>query len=211
MSATINEWIDWLFAWAGLEGIAILALTVPLGIIQGLFGVFPFATLILLHVSALGIVEGLLASWLVGTISALVVYALCRSAFADWFERKWLGKMERYKKWESSLRLYGGWGMVFLRTIPIMPNNLISFSAAIIKMKPSVYLWSNVVGNLSHIWLFGILGAAVLFPGADMKILIGSYIGFVLALVAAFLYRYFTHYRHRRSAELSERENQPAG
>ncbi|WP_058302676.1 TVP38/TMEM64 family protein [Gorillibacterium timonense] len=198
MSSDINEWIEWLFAVAGLDGFAILAVTIPLGIIQGLFGVFPFATLILLHVSTLGIAEGLLASWIVGTVSALVVYFLCRSAFADWFERKWLGKMKRYKKWEHALRLYGGWGMVFLRTIPIMPNNLISFSAAIIKMKPKDYLWSNVVGNLSHIWLFGILSAAVLFPETDVGILIGAYIVFVLILVAVFLYRYFTHYRQQR-------------
>ena len=91
--------------------------------------------------------------------------------------------------------------MVFLRTIPIMPNNLISFSAAIIKMKPRDYLWSNIVGNLSHIWLFGILSAAVLFPGTDVRILIVGYAVFLLVLLAVFIYRYFTHYRHQRKAE----------
>jgi len=201
MSAQINEWVDWLFAASGLDGFAILAVTIPLGIIQGFFGVFPFATLILLQVSKLGIGGGLLASWLVGTVSALVVYALSRSTFADWLERRWLGKLHKYQRWQHSMQLYGGWAIIFLRTIPIMPNNLISFSAAIIKMKPKNYLWSNIVGNLSHIWLFGILSAAVLFPETDVRILTAGYIVFLLILATVFIYRYFTYYRHQRRAE----------
>ncbi|MEO3946619.1 VTT domain-containing protein [Gorillibacterium sp. CAU 1737] len=198
MSAKLNQWIDWLLSATGLEGFAILLITIPLGIVQGVFGVFPFATLILLHISSLGIAGGFFASWLVGVISALIVFALCRSAFADWFERKWFGKMTRYKRWEKTLRLYGGWGMIFLRTIPVMPNNLISFSAAIIKMEPKDYLWSNVVGILSHIWLFGLLSAAVVFPDTDVHRLGAAYLVFVGILLFAFLYRYFTHYRYER-------------
>ena len=131
----------------------------------------------------------------------MAVFSISRSTFADWFERRWLGKLQKYQKWQHSMQLYGGWAMVFLRTIPIMPNNLISFSAAIIKMKPRDYLWSNIVGNLSHIWLFGILSAAVLFPGTDVRILIVGYAVFLLVLLAVFIYRYFTHYRHQRKAE----------
>lgn len=188
MSAQINQWIDMLFEITGFSGYEILILTLPLGIIQGIFGLFPFATLVLLQVSMLGVRDGLAASWFVGTVSAIVVYYLCRSTFADWFHRKWLHRLQKYEKWERYLEQFGGWGIIFLRTIPVMPNNLISFVAAVTKMKPGTYTWSNIVGNLSHIWLFGIISASIVFPDTDIWLLTSSYILFCLLLIGMFIY-----------------------
>ena len=198
MAGQINEWIDLLFEMTGLEGYTILLITLPLGIIQGLFGVFPFATLIMLQVSLLGIPGGLLASWLVGTVSAVVVYVLCKYVFADGLNRRWLSKMDKYNKRMDQVQVYGGWAIIFLRTIPVMPNNLISFGSAVTNMKMSTYLWSNIIGNLSHIWLFGIISAALLFPNTNVGLLITSYIVFCLFLISVFIIRYNQHYKHER-------------
>jgi uncharacterized membrane protein YdjX (TVP38/TMEM64 family) len=198
MAGQINEWIDLLVEMTGLEGYAILLITLPLGIIQGLFGIFPFATLIMMQVLLLGISGGLFASWLVGTVSAFVVYVLCKYVLADWFNRRWLSKIDKYNKRMDQVQVYGGWAIIFLRTIPVMPNNLISFLGAVTNMKMTTYLWSNMIGNLSHIWLFGIISAAILFPQMDVRFLITSYIGFCLVLITVFIVRYNQFYKHER-------------
>lgn len=189
----MNEWIkqltDWFLETTHLGGYSILLLTIPLAVVQGLFGFFPFATIVMLHISLLGIMNGLLASWIAGTAAGMIVYLMCGYFFADWFNRKWMGKLQKYEKWQKGLDRYGVWAVIFLRTVPIMPNNLISFMSAISNMKLRSYTWSNVVGNLSSIWLFGILSASIVFPGVNLRELIVSYAVFLIVLGIVFVVR----------------------
>lgn len=190
----MNEWIEqgtqWLIDFTQLEGMSILMITIPLAVVQGIVGIFPFATLVMLNISVLGIAEGLLASWIAGTVAGMVVYLLCKYLFADWFERKWFKKMQKYEKWQKSLDRYGVWVVIFLRTVPIMPNNLISFMSAVSNLKIRSYTWSNMIGNLSSIWMFGILSASIVFPGMDLRKLILSYVVFIILLLIAFIVRH---------------------
>ncbi|MGU3473941.1 TVP38/TMEM64 family protein [Paenibacillus sp. D51F] len=183
----LNGWIDALVTASGLDGPYILLLTIPLAIIQGLFGVFPFATIIMLHISILGIAGGLAASWAAGTVSALVVYLLFRYFFYGKVQRRFQARMDRYERWQGSLDQYGAWLVILLRTIPVMPNNLISFMSAVAPVKFGPYLWSSLVGNLSHIWMFGIISSSLIFPDADLRVLILSYFIFLGILGIVFL------------------------
>lgn len=184
-----NAWIENIGVQTGLSGASLLIVTIPLAIVQGFLGLFPFATLIFVHVSAMGVTGGLIASWLAGTLAAIVVYAVCKFLFRDWFNRKWGHKLDRYGRWQKSFDRYGIWTIILLRTLPIMPNNLISFMAAISPIRTSAYVWSSIIGNLSHIWLFGIISASFLFPGTDIWLLIGSYVVFCAVLTALFIIR----------------------
>ncbi|MNM84559.1 SNARE associated Golgi protein [compost metagenome] len=143
----------------------------------------------MLHISLLGIMNGLLASWIAGTAAGMIVYLMCGYFFADWFNRKWMGKLQKYEKWQKGLDRYGVWAVIFLRTVPIMPNNLISFMSAISNLKMRSYTWSNLVGNLSSIWLFGILSASIVFPGVNLRELIVSYAVFLIVLGIVFVVR----------------------
>ncbi|WP_018752491.1 TVP38/TMEM64 family protein [Paenibacillus sanguinis] len=189
MSEWIGQITDWFLTATSLDGYSVLLLTIPLAVIQGLFGFFPFATLVLLHISLLGIVEGLLASWIAGTLAGLIVYLLCRYWFTDWFNRKWMNKLRKYEKWQKGLDRYGVWAVIFLRTIPIVPNNIISFMSAISNLKLRSYAWSNMVGNLSSIWLFGLISAPIVFPGVNLSELVLSYVLFLLVLGIVFIIR----------------------
>ncbi|QJC54471.1 TVP38/TMEM64 family protein [Paenibacillus albicereus] len=182
----MNGWIDALVAASGLDGPAILLLTIPLAVLQGLFGLFPFATIILIHISILGIAGGLLASWLAGTVAALVVYLLFRYFFYGKVQRRFQARLARYERYQASLDEYGGWMVILLRTIPVMPNNLISFMSAVAPVKFMPYLWSSVIGNLSHIWMFGLISSSLIFPGHDLRLLIFAYLAFLLVLTIAF-------------------------
>jgi uncharacterized membrane protein YdjX (TVP38/TMEM64 family) len=186
MGNGLDEWIESIIEMTGLSGATLLAVTVPLAILQGFLGFFPFSTLIFVHISSLGVGGGLLASWFSGTLAGIVVFYVCKFLFAEWFERRWGRKLERYERWQASFDRYGFWAIVFLRTLPIMPNNLISFMSAISPIRTATYVWSSIVGNLSHIWLFGIISSSILFPEMDMRLLVGSYIAFCVVLLAIF-------------------------
>lgn len=189
----MNEWIEqftgWLLEVPQIEGFWILLITIPLALIQGIIGIFPFATIVMLNISVLGVMNGLLASWIAGSVAGMAVYMICKFLFSDWFNRRWLSKLQKYERWQKSLNRYGVWAVIFLRTVPIMPNNLISFMSAVSNLKTISYTWSNIIGNLSSIWLFGILSASIVFPNMDLRLLILSYAIFLLALLAAFFVR----------------------
>ncbi|MBW5446242.1 L-seryl-tRNA selenium transferase [Cohnella sp. CFH 77786] len=194
-----NVWVDRAVEVTGLTGTTILAVTFPLAVIQGFLGLFPFSTLILVHITALGVIDGLIASWAAGALSAIVVYLVCKFLFAERFRRKWGHRLERYEKWQTSFDRYGIWAIILLRTLPIMPNNLISFMSSVSPIRASSYVWSSVIGNLSHIWLFGIISSKLVFPGMDISLLIGTYAVFCLVLLAAFAafrYRELRYGRH---------------
>lgn len=195
MGNWLNDWIGQWIDQLGFTDFGILLVTVPLGLVQGFAGVFPFSTLIFIHVATLGVRDGLLASWMTGTLSAIVVFMVCRSLFGERFNRKWGHKLSRYEKWQSAFNRYGVWAIIFLRTLPVMPNNLISFMSSISPIHTSAYIWSSVIGNLSHIWLFGILSASLIFPDMRIDVLIRSYICFCLVLLAVFAVNRYRDYR----------------
>ncbi|CAM3918092.1 VTT domain-containing protein [Cohnella lubricantis] len=185
----VNDAIDWLLSVTQLDGFQIILLTLPLAIIQNFLGCFPFATLILLHISALGIVNGLIISWLVSIVASLVVYFCCRYWFAEWFDRKMSRFETKYEKWKKYFQLYGVWTIILMRTLPIMPNNVIAFLSSISSIRPHAYLISSIIGNLSHIWLFGIISSSIVFPDTDIRVLLGAYlVFFALMTVAFFVY-----------------------
>jgi len=182
----INDGIEWLLQVTQLDGFNILLVTFPLAIVQGFLGLFPFSTLIVLHISALGIAAGMFVSWLVSIVVSLIVYYCCRYWFSGWFDRKLQKYENKYEKWKHFFQLYGVWAIILMRTLPIMPNNVIAFLASVSAIKPIPYLVSSIVGNLSHIWLFGIISSSILLPEADIRLLIGAYAVFFLMLSILF-------------------------
>ncbi|AWB44776.1 L-seryl-tRNA selenium transferase [Paenibacillus sp. CAA11] len=186
MGNYIDEGLDWLLSTLQLDGYAVLMITLPLAVIQAFLGIYPFAALIMLHISALGLGSGLLVSWGVGIISTLIVYLVFERFFSEWFQRKWLNKLKRYSRWQSYMDHYGIWALIVLRTLPIMPNNLVSFMASVSSIRFRGYVWSSVWGMLSHIWLFGILSSTVLAPQVNVAVLIMSYVIFCGLMLAVF-------------------------
>jgi uncharacterized membrane protein YdjX (TVP38/TMEM64 family) len=198
MTNMIDQAMDWLLNFTGLEGVSIILLTLILAIIQNFLGIFPFATLIVLHISILGLKAGLMASWLVGTVAAIVVFIICKYFFRDWFNRRWGKRLERYGKWQHGIDKYGAWAIILLRTIPIIPNNIIAFMSAVSPIKLSAYTWSSIVGTLSHIWLFGIISSSLIMPDMDLRKLTMSYIIFCVVLVMIFVVSHYKSFKRSR-------------
>lgn len=182
----IAEWIEALLTSTSLTGYYVLLATFPLTLIQGILGLFPYSILILLNISSMGLISGLLASWISSIIVANIVFHGCRSFFADWFSRKIKKKEGRFEKWQRYFELYGVWTLILLRTIPIIPNNAISLMAAVSTMKSIPYFISTVIGNLSQIWLYGIISWTILMPNQDRSLSIWLYVSFCLILIIVF-------------------------
>ncbi|MFD2880620.1 VTT domain-containing protein [Paenibacillus rhizoplanae] len=64
---------------------------------------------------------------------------LFRRYLFDWFDRKWGYKLKKYEKWQTYLDRYGIWTLVLLRTIPIVPSNIINLMSAVSPMKPAAF------------------------------------------------------------------------
>jgi uncharacterized membrane protein YdjX (TVP38/TMEM64 family) len=187
----LDKWIESLFASASLTGFYALIITFPLALVQGILGIFPFTILLVLNISAMGLVNGLLTSWISSILVSNIVFYCCRSFFSDWFTRKIKRKDGRYEKWQKYFELYGVWTLILLRTLPIVPNNVISFMASVSSIKSLAYFTSTVVGNLSQIWLYGIISSSILIPNQDSRLLIGFYIAFCILLIIVFLISQF--------------------
>ncbi|XEC95448.1 TVP38/TMEM64 family protein [Paenibacillus tarimensis] len=187
------EWIESaisrLVEMTHLHGYYLLLVTVPLTILQGIITVFPFATLLLLHVTTFGIVQGLLISWAAGTLASVVCFVLSRTVIEAWIYKKFEDRLAKYGKWQRHMDNYGVWVVILLRSIPFVPNNIISIMAAISRIRFQAYLWSTAVGTFSQIWLFGLLGTTVIFPNLDIRKGWIAYIGFCTILFLFFLLR----------------------
>lgn len=202
MTETINTWIDWLLQTLGLSGPSILLVTIPLALVQSILGIFPFVILIVLHVSVFNVIGGMLVSWLACNLGAILMYYLIRKYLYNWFDRKWRTKLKRYDKWQHYLDLYGIWTLVLLRTIPIVPNNVINFMSAVSPMKASSFIWGTVLGNLSYIWLFGTIGSTLVVPREEWNGYLTWYAVFIVILIAIFVRRHWAHLQEAKRSRM---------
>jgi uncharacterized membrane protein YdjX (TVP38/TMEM64 family) len=202
LTETINSWIDWLLQTLGLTGPYILFVTIPLALLQSLFGFFPFAILIVLHVSIFDVVGGMLISWLACNLGAILVYFLCRRFLFGWFDRKWRSKLKRYDKWQRSMDRYGIWTIVLLRTIPIIPNNVINLMSAVSPISTASFIWGTVLGNLSYIWLFGTLSSTLIVPKEEWGGFLTGYSVFMIILIAVFIRRHWDHLQEDKRSRM---------
>ncbi|MFD1904201.1 VTT domain-containing protein [Paenibacillus rhizoplanae] len=119
---------------------------------------------------------------------------LFRRYLFDWFDRKWGYKLKKYEKWQTYLDRYGIWTLVLLRTIPIVPSNIINLMSAVSPMKPAAFcLGGTVLGNLSFIWLFGTLSSSLIVPREDWNGFLLWYGVFMLILLAIFVRLHWGH------------------
>lgn len=204
MTEMMNGWIDWLLQSLGLSGPYILLVTVPLAILQSIFGFFPLVILIVLHVSVFDVIGGMVVSWLACNLGAILVYYGFRRYLHGWFDRKWRAKLKRYDKWQRILERYGGWTLVLLRTVPVMPSNIINFMSAISPIRQSSYIWGTILGNLSYIWLFGTIGSTLIVPEDEWNDYLLWYGVFAVVMAAVFVRNQWTHLQEDKQRRIQQ-------
>lgn len=135
----------------GQWGYGILLFTIPLMMVQNVVTLFPILILIVFHFLAFGVWGGILASFAGTFLGAVVCFFLARSAAGRFFDRYWEKNEARLKKVIHAIDHYGVYMLVLLRSIPVMPSNLISIAAAASPISKVSYMWSTVFGNIAMI------------------------------------------------------------
>lgn len=130
------------------------------------------------------------------------MYFLIRRYLYNWFDRKWRTKLKRYDKWQRYLDRYGIWTLVLLRTIPIIPNNVINFMSAVSPIKASSFIWGTVLGNLSYIWLFGTIGSTLIVPREEWNGYLTWYAVFIAILIGIFIRRHWDHLQEDKRSRM---------
>lgn len=140
-------------------GYGMLAVTLPLMIAQNVFTLFPIIIIIIVHVLAFGFMEGFLFSFAGTTAGAAFCFLLARSWSEEKVSRFWNRKKDRWEKFARMVESDGAAAVIFLRSLPFMPSNLISVAAAVTPMKTSVYMLGTALGNISMIWLLSLIAS----------------------------------------------------
>lgn len=183
----MQEWIDALIerliSMTGLNGYSLLVVTFPMALIQGTVTIFPFATLLLLHISAFGWFEGMMVSWAAGTLASIACFYLSRTMLSGWIDRRFGERLLKYHSWQRRMNHYGVWVVILLRSLPFVPGNIVSIMASISPLRPLAYIWSTTVGMFSQVWLFMLLTAEVIFPEREIKPMWLAYFTFCGVLV----------------------------
>ncbi|SDZ59089.1 Uncharacterized membrane protein YdjX, TVP38/TMEM64 family, SNARE-associated domain [Evansella caseinilytica] len=166
-------------------GYGILFFTIPLMTIQGVITIFPVLVLILIHFISFGVVEGFLFSFVGATLGAIVCYWLTVSFSGNWVDKYWEKRQRTMNRLLRSIDKNGILIIVVLRSVPVMPSNLISIASALSPIRTKQYIFSTVWGNISMIWLLSLLSAP--FWIAD-DFFVPYLVGYLVYAAAVILY-----------------------
>ncbi len=180
-------------------GHLLLFITIPLSIIQGVVTFFPIITIITFHILVFGVTEGVIYSFIGSFLGSILSFVLGRYFFFDLSEKLWEKKKVKYQNLERYFQQYGMWSLILLRTIPLMPSNMISLMAALSPIPFRAYLWSSVFGNISMVWLFGILGMSLKIN--DFNFMVIVYIVYLVTLFIIFLLQLYYQRRYKPTTE----------
>jgi uncharacterized membrane protein YdjX (TVP38/TMEM64 family) len=114
------------------------------------------------------------------TLSCLAAYALARVAGPPVLER-FLG-VDRLAKADRMIER-GGWPMLlFLRVLPVVPYNLVSFTAGAMRVPVARFTWTTAVGIAPLTALAALLGERLQAPRLDDPVLWAAIAGALLLL-----------------------------
>ncbi|SDN31756.1 TVP38/TMEM64 family protein [Alkalicoccus daliensis] len=138
-------------------GIWLLLLTIPLLIAQNIFTVFPVIVIIIIHMLAFNFAQAFLLSFIGVMAGSTLCFLLARSWSENKVKQFWNRQGTRWVRLASLIDKHALPVMVVLRSIPIMPSNVISVAAAVTPMNFKTYFFATVLGNISMVWVLSLL------------------------------------------------------
>lgn len=135
---------------------------VALFVLQQLLPIFPNFLLIALAGLVFGMPWGIAWSWLGIMAAAALLYALGNS-----WGRRFVSRMvgdARLEHVETLMLRRGAWALLGIRMIPVLPSNLISYLAGIVRIPFVPYLLGTAFGVLPGTVLYALLGERITRP-----------------------------------------------
>lgn len=172
-------------------GYGILFITLPLMMIQSVVTIFPILILIMIHFILFGMIFGFLFSLIGTSLGAMLCFWLTRSVSENTVQIYWRKKEGKLSYILDSISSYGVFMIVFLRSIPIMPSNLISIAAGVSPINYRAYVWSTVLGNISMVWLLSLLSSPLWMEGNYYLGYLSSYLLFATVVLIYYFVRFY--------------------
>lgn len=172
-------------------GYGVLWITIPLMMIQNIITIFPILLLIMLHFISFGMIQGFLFSFIGTTLGTILCFWLARSISEKWINHFWQKQEKKLSYILNLISSYGVLMIVLLRSIPIMPSNLISIAAAVSPMRIKPYLLSTVIGNISMIWLLSLLSSFLWIEGNLYVSYLIGYLLFSVITIGFYVIRFY--------------------
>ncbi|ADU30423.1 TVP38/TMEM64 family protein [Evansella cellulosilytica] len=179
----ISYFTDYLYEEIGYQ---LLWITLPLMIVQGVVTIFPILVVILIHFISFGLIEGFIFSFLGTFLSSIFCYLLTKSFSGKWIEHFWNKRKEQLERVLRLVSKYGILVIIVLRSIPIMPSNIISVAAALSPITTYQYIWSSIIGNISMIWLLSLISAPFWIREGYFNMYLSLYIIFSVVFLLYF-------------------------
>lgn len=172
-------------------GYRILVVTIPLMMIQNVVTAFPIIIIILIHFLIFGLAGGFLFSLIGTTLGALLCFWMARTFSHSWMERFWEKNLDRLAYVMNLISSYGVFIIIVLRSIPVMPSNIISAAAALSPIRFKPYIWSSLIGNISMIWVLSLLASPLWMEGNEMPGYAAGYLVFALAVAGFYGVKFY--------------------
>ncbi|WP_158282194.1 TVP38/TMEM64 family protein [Salipaludibacillus keqinensis] len=172
-------------------GWRILLITLPLMIVQNVVTLFPILILILIHFISFGMVPGFIISLIGTSLGAFVCFWLTRSVSEKKVQTYWEKNEEKLSYIFKLISSYGVFMLVVLRSIPVMPSNLISIAAAVSPISTRDYVWSTVLGNISMVWLLSLLSAPLWMIDNHYLAYLLGYVFFALVVSMFYFIKFY--------------------
>jgi uncharacterized membrane protein YdjX (TVP38/TMEM64 family) len=124
---------------------AVIAFSVPVGAAMTAASGFLF-----------GVQLGAPAAMVGTTLGSIVLYLAARSAFYDLYRARASAALARL---EEGFRRDGFSYLVFMRVVPVFPSWLVSIVAALLGMRPAVFIAGTLIGIAPGCFVFAGVGA----------------------------------------------------
>lgn len=137
-------------------------------ILESMIPILPLGVFVAFNFSAFGIIVGFLISYIATVLGCVIAYLLANRMLGVYINKK-SREHEKLDKIINKFKKIKFSNLVLIIALPFSPAFLINISAGIIKMDLKKFVCALLIGKLSIIYFWGMVGKSLLNSVGDIK------------------------------------------
>ena len=139
--------------------------------LESMIPMLPLAVFIVINVILFGGVIGFLMSWVATIVGCLLMFAISRKYFSNFFDKK-TKNSKRIKKIMHSINEMKFSTLVLITALPFTPAFLINIGSGLSKMSYKKFLINIILSKAVGVYFWGYIGTSLIESITDVKVLI---------------------------------------
>lgn len=139
--------------------------------LESMIPMLPLAVFIVINVILFGGVIGFLMSWVATIVGCLLMFAISRKYFSNFFDKK-TKNSKRIKKIMHSINEMKFSTLVLITALPFTPAFLINIGSGLSKMSYKKFLINIILSKAVVVYFWGYIGTSLIESITDVKVLI---------------------------------------